>query len=42
MKVQKALFWMGIFGAAHGGAHISYNDDTWHSYTLPKVDPKNI
>ena len=22
-------------------SHISYNDQTWHSYTLPKVDPKN-
>ena len=43
---------MGIFGAAHGGGgrggggakkggHISYNNETWHSYTLPK-DPKNI
>ena len=21
---------------------ISCNDETWHSYTLPKVDPKNI
>ena len=39
---------MDIFGAAHGwgGAknlsHKSYNDETWHSYTLPKDDPKNI
>ena len=37
---------MGFFGAAHGwgGAfwHISYNDETWHSYTLPKEDPKNV
>ena len=22
--------------------HISYNDKTWHSYTLPKEDPKTI
>ena len=22
--------------------HISYNDETWHSYILPKEDPKNI
>ena len=22
--------------------YISYNDDTWHSFTLPKEDPKNI
>ena len=42
---------MGLFGAADGweGAkgppslkqsHISYNDETWHSYTLPKEYPK--
>ena len=31
---------MGFFGAAHGWA-TSYNDETWHSYTLPKEDPKN-
>ena len=31
---------MGIFRAAL--SHISYNDETWHSYTLPKEDPKNI
>ena len=49
------LFRMGFFGAAHGWSsppppkknlsHISYNDETWHSYTsytLPKNDPKNI
>ena len=23
-------------------SYISYNDGTWHSYTLPKQDPKNI
>ena len=23
-------------------ARISCNDETWHSYTLPKEDPKNI
>ena len=36
---------MGFFGAAHGWGGlfgISYNDETWHSYTLPKEDPKNI
>ena len=45
---------MGFFGAAHGWgvgflapplqslSHISYTDETWHSYTLPKEDPKNI
>ena len=21
---------------------ISYNDETWHSHTLPKEDPRNI
>ena len=21
--------------------HTSYNDETWHSYTLSKEDPKN-
>ena len=35
---------MGFFGAAHGCggylSHISYNDETWHSYTLPKEGPK--
>ena len=42
---------MGLFGAAHGWgrrqngftlSHISYTDETWHSYTLPEEDPKNI
>ena len=44
-----SLFRMGIFGAAHGGGgranllrRISYNYETWHSYTLSKEDPKNI
>ena len=23
-------------------SHKSYNDETWHSYTLPKEDPKTI
>ena len=23
-------------------SHISYNDKTWQSYTLPKEDPGNI
>ena len=43
------LFRMDIFWAAHGLfapvpkiCHISYNDEIWHSYTLPKKDPKNI
>ena len=29
-------------GLFRGCSHISYNDETWHSYTLPKEDPKNI
>ena len=43
---------MGFFGTAHGWGggflarknppHKSYNDETWHSYTLPKEDPKNV
>ena len=45
---------MGYFGAAQGwggGAkkhpsqnlpHIFYNNETWHSYIVPKEDPKNI
>ena len=48
------LFRMGFFGAPHGWmgdkkapppknlSLISYNDETWHSYTLPKEDPKNV
>ena len=43
---------MGIFVAANGKrgvktgpppknlSHISYNDETWHCYTLPKEDLK--
>ena len=23
-------------------SQLSYNDETWHSYTLPKEDPENI
>ena len=30
----------GLF--AQNLSHISYNDETWHSYTLAKEDPKNI
>ena len=32
------LFRIGFFGPPH----ISYNDETWYSYTLPKEDPKNV
>ena len=37
------LFRMGFFGAAHGWGGskrppLSYNKETWHSYTLPKKD----
>ena len=39
---------MGIFGIAHGCerfppkslSHKSYNNETWHSYTLPKENLK--
>ena len=31
---------MGLFGAPHWWSHISYNDETWQSCTLPKEDPK--
>ena len=43
------LFKMGFFGAAHGwGVQQgptplpikSYKNETWHSYTVPKEDPK--
>ena len=42
---------MGLFGTAHGlgeqkdpknVSHILCNFETWHSYTLPKEDSKNI
>ena len=48
------LFRIGTYGDAHGWgggqksplpynlSQISYNDETWHSYTLPKEDTKNI
>ena len=53
LKHPITLFSMGFFGAAREwrGAkrpplpkifHISYNDETWHSYTLPKENPKTI
>ena len=39
------LFKIGLFGAGHGASenlsYISQNDETWHSYTLPKYDPKD-
>ena len=33
---------MSIFGAAHRFRGIYHNDETWHSYTLPKEDLENI
>ena len=47
------LFRIDIFTAAHGWgepfvssdknlSHVSYNDETWHNYKLPKENPKNI
>ena len=52
-KLLLSLFRMGLFEAAHGWGgtknaplpkicHSSCKDETWHSYTLPKEDPKNI
>ena len=46
-KINLTLFKMGFFGAAHvggwvRGSHISYNDETRHSSTLRKKNPKNI
>ena len=32
----------GLFPPSKNLSYISYNDETWHSYTLPKEDPKNI
>ena len=52
VKYPLTLFRVAVFGAAQGGeakgphpenlSHISYNNETWHNYTLPKEDPKNI
>ena len=53
MVLVLTLFWMGLFGAAHGWgggetalaknlSDISYYNETWHTYTLPKEDPKNV
>ena len=46
------LFRMEFFGAAHAGggkappaknlSDISYNNETWHTYILPKEDSKDI
>ena len=52
MAVPLTLLRMDLFGSAHGGREAKrppslksvtniYNDETWHSYTLPKQDPKN-
>ena len=50
--IQDGLFWgMLTDGGWEWGKkalpplnllRISYNDETWHSYTLPKEDSKNI
>ena len=51
--VPLTLFRIGFFGTAHQKdptpspkfvthIHISYNNETFYSYTLPKEDPKNI
>ena len=35
---------LGGWGGVQNGTlpQISYNDENWHSYTLPKKDPKNL
>ena len=52
--IQDGHFWgcsrIGWGGGAGGKkatspknlSNVSYNDETWHSYTLPKGDPKSI
>ena len=37
-SILLSLFRMGAFGVAH----ISCCDETWHSYTIPKKDSRNI
>ena len=32
----------GLFLSCSNLLHISYNDETWHNYTLLKEDPKNL
>ena len=34
--------WQGEGPPPQNLSHISYNEETWHSYTLPKEDLKNI
>ena len=46
--IQDGTFWgcSRIWGtkslASLKSSHKSYNDESWHSYTLPKEDSKNI
>ena len=47
--ILKALFFLrywnscpNIFATWSKKSNISCNNETWHSYTLPKEDPKNI
>ena len=43
INLSLTLFRMGFFGAAHGwGGGGSFKDETWHTYTLPKEDPKDV
>ena len=40
-KNLNPLLRMGLFGLLMENlSHMSYNDETWHSYTLPKEAPK--
>ena len=42
MDLLGAAHGWGLFGAAQNLSHISYNDETCHSYSLPTESPKNI
>ena len=47
MQLLNAIQDGAFLGLRMGGEgaerqHISYNDETWHSYSLPKEDPKTI
>ena len=42
LKKLLTLFKMGLPWPAHGCLHISYNNENWHSYILPKENPKTI
>ena len=35
-------FWPFFLAPLPKIRHTSYSNETWHSYTLPKEDPKNV